>query len=186
VEPLPDAQTRPALGIRPGGPDDVDVLLALFDEAVAWMVARGQPEQWGSRPFSSQPQRVERVRGLARKELWIAEWDAEPVGALAIGSDAPAYVPPAPEPETYVHLLLTSRRRAGLGIGSALLDLARERAREAGTGLLRVDCWAGAQGRLVAYYARNGFTPTGTFAVGDWPGQVLEQRLTGVRAFSSS
>jgi GNAT superfamily N-acetyltransferase len=176
-----------ALSVRSGGPDDLEVLLALFDEAVAWMVARGQPEQWGSRPWSAQPQRVERVRGLTRQELWIAEWDGEPVGALALGPDAPAYVPPVREAETYVHLLISSRRAAGLGVGSALLDLARERARDSGRALLRVDCWAGAQGRLVAYYARNGFTPTDTFTVGDWPGQVLEQRLTGdVRTFSSS
>ena len=44
------------LSIRPGSPADYDALLALFDEAVAWMVARGQEGQWGSRPFSERPE----------------------------------------------------------------------------------------------------------------------------------
>ena len=29
-----------------------------------------------------------------------------------------------------------------------------------GIGLLRVDCWAGGDRRLVSYYASEGFTPT--------------------------
>jgi GNAT superfamily N-acetyltransferase len=166
------------LTIRPGRSDDFAPLLAMFDEAVAWMVARGQPGQWGDQPWSTQPRRVARVRGFTQEGLWIAECDGEPAGALKIGPTAPEYVPPAEEPECYVQLLLTSRRHAGEGIGSALLDLARERTRQARLRLLRVDCWAGAGGRLVAYYVRNGFTPTDTFTVGDWPGQVLEQRPT--------
>lgn len=43
--------------------------------------------------------------------------------------------------------------------------------------LLRVDCFAGGEGRLVEYYEARGFTPTETFVVGDWPGQVLERRV---------
>ena len=31
--------------IRRGGPGDADAVIALFDEAVAWMVARGQTGQ---------------------------------------------------------------------------------------------------------------------------------------------
>jgi hypothetical protein len=33
--------------IRPGIAADAPLLLALFDEAVAWLVTRGQPGQWG-------------------------------------------------------------------------------------------------------------------------------------------
>ncbi|CRK61942.1 Sortase and related acyltransferases [Alloactinosynnema sp. L-07] len=94
-------------------------------------------------------------------------------------SPAPEWIPPVDEQENYVRLLITSRTFTGRGVGAALLDFARERTRAAGIGLLRVDCWAGAEGELVAYYVRNGFTPTDTFVVdGTWHGQVLEQRLT--------
>ena len=40
------------IDIRKGSPADEQMLLRLFDEAVEWMVARGQSAQWGDRPFS--------------------------------------------------------------------------------------------------------------------------------------
>src|SRR3954465_5205598 len=49
--------------IRPGTPDDEGALLALFDEAVAWMVARGQTGQWGDRPFSQRAETGARAGG---------------------------------------------------------------------------------------------------------------------------
>ena len=164
--------------LRRGGADDLDLLLALFDEAVAWMVARGQPGQWGTEPWSTQPKRVARVRGLLDEgELWIAELDGTPAGAMVLGERPQRYVPPVEEPERYVHLLITSRARAGHGIGSALLDKARALTRADGVELMRVDCWAGGGGRLVDYYVRNGFTRAGTFDVDGWPGQILQQRV---------
>lgn len=71
-------------------------------------------------------------------------------------------------------------RHAGLGIGAALLAHAAEETRRAGVELLRVDCWAGGGGELVAFYERNGFAPASRFMSGDWPGQVLTHaaRLT--------
>jgi hypothetical protein len=39
--------------IREGTPADAGAVLALFDEAVRWLVARGQTGQWGTEPFSS-------------------------------------------------------------------------------------------------------------------------------------
>ncbi|WP_049576661.1 GNAT family N-acetyltransferase, partial [Streptomyces sp. SBT349] len=88
------------------------------------------------------------------------------------------YVAPADEPEAYVHLLVTDRRFAGRGVGGALLAHAVAETRRQGIGLLRVDCYAGDDGRLVAYYRGQGFTPTERFtARGDWPGQVLARRI---------
>ena len=43
--------------------------------------------------------------------------------------------------------------------------------------LLRVDCWAGGNRELVSYYERAGFTTTDAFLQGDWPGQLLVQKL---------
>ena len=166
--------------LRRGDANDVDALLALFDEAVAWMVARGQPDQWGTEPWSTNPKRVERVRGLGGSgELWIAEVDGKLAGALIVDDHPDDHVPTVDEPERYVRLLITSRALAGNGIGSTLLDKARDIARADGVELLRVDCWAGGGGKLVAYYERNGFTKSDTFDVDGWPGQVLAQRIAG-------
>ena len=53
------------IAIRPGRPADEDALLALFDEAVAWMIARGQTGQWGDRLFSERPESRGRVHEMA-------------------------------------------------------------------------------------------------------------------------
>jgi len=38
--------------IRPGGPGDIAAVLALGDEAVKWMNARGNTQQWGTAPWT--------------------------------------------------------------------------------------------------------------------------------------
>ena len=161
-----------ALRLRPGGPDDADAVLELFDEAIAWLVARGQTGQWGTEPASQRPRLRERVAGWAGGGgLWIAEDEGRAIGALVVG-ERPPHVAPVEEPELYVELLLTSRARAGEGIGALLVEHARALA---GERLLRVDCWAGAPA-LVAWYERQGFERSGTFDVEGWPGQVFAYR----------
>lgn len=165
--------------LRRGDLRDLPVLMGLHDEAVAWMVARGNTEQWGTEPWSEDPAKTAGVRNAVTDgELWFAEIDGEPVGALVVTDSAPAYTKAAPEPELYVRILISSRRHAGKKIGSALLRFARERAREQRAALLRLDCYAGGTGDLVRYYIDQGFTPTEPFTtITGWPGQLLEQRV---------
>lgn len=167
--------------IRRAGRDDVPAVLALLDGATEWLVARGRTDQWGTEPHSTSPRRVAQITDFADSGgLWAAEQDGRVVGALSVGPALP-YVPPTDEPELYVRLLVTDRKLAGHGIGSTLLDHARELAREAGVGLIRIDCFAGGDGALVRYYEGQGFTRTEAFAVpvndSEWLGQVLAQRL---------
>ena len=160
------------LQIRDGGEDDIRWLLGLFDEAVAWMVARGQHGQWGSEPFSKSPRRIAAVGGMVDSGgLRVAERDGEPVAALVVGI-APLYVPLPDMPELYINLLISSRRHAGNRIGSLLVRHAVAEAREREAEQLRVDCWARAPS-LVRWYCDQGFVPTATFDVGDWPGQIF-------------
>ncbi|MFI6784559.1 GNAT family N-acetyltransferase [Micromonospora sp. NPDC050276] len=166
--------------IRRGGPADASAVLAMLDSAVLWMNARGNTEQWGTTPFSEKPGGPELVDRYMTKNLpYIAEFDGTPAAALVLdsGPDPRAPIAPAGEPERYVRLLVSDRRFAGRNLGSALLAHAVEETRRAGVRLLRVDCWAGGGGELVAFYERHGFTPTDTFLSGSWPGQVLAQRV---------
>jgi len=170
-----------SLKIRPGDRHDVPTVLALLDRAIEWLVANGRTNQWGTEPHSTNPHRVEQIRGFAETGgLWLAEQDGRPVGVLSVGPALP-YVPAVDEPELYVRLLVTDRTVASQGVGATLLDHARSLAREQGVSLLRVDCFAGGDGALVRYYERQGFIRTDPFTVdkGDtqWPGQVLSQRL---------
>jgi GNAT superfamily N-acetyltransferase len=159
----------------------VPAVLDLLDKATEWLVARGQTDQWGTEPHSTNPHRVAQIEGFATDEgLWIAERDGRVVGALAVG-DAMSYIPPATEPELYIRLLVTDRASKGTGIGTDLLEHARTLARGLGVEMLRVDCFGGGDGALIRYYEKQGFTRSEPFGVpvsdSEWPGQVLFQRL---------
>lgn len=165
--------------IRRGGTADIPAVMAMGDEAVAWMVARGNTGQWGTEPWSANPRRRESItRYVDHGELWLAEPDGVPAGALITSSGPPDYVDAADEPELYVTLLITSRRQAGQGVGARLLAHARTLAEQRGLRLLRVDCHRAPDESLIRYYERNGFTRVRPFTVGDWPGQLLARRLT--------
>ncbi|MER7173821.1 GNAT family N-acetyltransferase [Streptomyces mesophilus] len=166
--------------IRSGSLADAPAVLDMLDAAVVWMNDRGNTEQWGTTPYSQTSGGVARVeRYTTENAAYIAELGGTPAGALVLDSGPSPLMPiaPAEEPERYIRLLVSDRRHAGLGIGAALLAHAAEETRRAGVELLRVDCWAGGGGELVAYYERNGFTPAGRFLSRGWPGQVLARRV---------
>jgi GNAT superfamily N-acetyltransferase len=165
-----------ALTIRPGDEADGPAVVALFDEAVAWLVKRGQTGQWGATPFAERPGIRERVHAFRiGGALYIAEREDVPVGVLVVGP-APAYAPPAPVPELYVTLLLSSRQAAGQGIGGALIGKAIELGYDQGAEVLRVDCWAHAPG-LVRWYEKQGFVRSSRFELNGWQGQIFSMRL---------
>ena len=173
-------ETDTSISIRRGGPEDVPAILGLLDGAVEWLVAQGRTGQWGTRSWSGNPKAVAMVRRYVDTGVpYIAEIGGEPVGTLTLTDSPGSYVPAVDEPERYVHLLASDRRFKGHGVGSALLAHAAEVTRRAGVSLLRVDCYAGDDRKLVAYYEGNGFTATEAFVVGEdrWPGQVLARRV---------
>jgi GNAT superfamily N-acetyltransferase len=165
--------------IRPGDESDLATIITIIDEAIAWMVSQGNTVQWGEAPWRGQPRRVDNIRNLlSTGELWMAEMDGEPAGAMIVSDQPMAYIKPVDEPELYVKLLVTSRRYAGNKIGEQLLAKAKAEAIAKGVCLMRVDCYAGHTGELVKYYERNGFVRAETFtAIPDRPVQILTQRL---------
>jgi GNAT superfamily N-acetyltransferase len=145
---------------RTGSIADTDAVLALFDANVAWLVERGRSGQWGSEPWSENPKLVDFVRDLLTSGVvTIAEIDGDVVGASVVMDHPMPYVPAIDEPERYLELLIASPAHRGKQIGHRLIELARESTVADGIGLLRVDCWAGGDRRLVAYYTSEGFTP---------------------------
>jgi len=168
------------VAIRPGAESDAVALMSMWDRAVAWLVARGQTMQWGAEPVSERPGSRERALAWATSSMMrVAEIDGHTVGVSVIGDTPPSHVPAIVSRETYLHFLLTDRDHAGKGIGSDLVRRAAADAREAGSAILRVDCWAGAPS-LVAWYERQGFVRSDSFTVdvrGGWHGQVFEMIL---------
>ncbi|MFF3758995.1 GNAT family N-acetyltransferase [Streptomyces sp. NPDC002185] len=164
--------------IRKGGADDLPAILAILDSAVVWLNDKGITAQWGTESFSARAKAVEQVeRTMSEGDPWIAEIDGVPAGTMTLTPHPGPHVPPAGEPEVYVRLLATDARFHGHGVGAALLAHAEAETRRQEVSLLRVDCFAGSEGRLIAYYEGRGFTRTEPFRVGDWPGQILERRL---------
>ncbi|MFE0702018.1 GNAT family N-acetyltransferase [Streptomyces sp. NPDC058872] len=164
--------------IRKAGAEDLPAMLSVLDSAVVWLNGKGITAQWGTEPFSERSEAVEQVRRTAAEgDPWIVEVDGEPAGVMTLTPHPGRHVPPAAEPEVFVRLLATDARFHGRGVGAALLEHAAAETRRQGVSLLRVDCFAGSGGRLVAYYEGQGFTRTEAFVVDDWPGQVLERRF---------
>src|SRR5579885_534828 len=78
------------LTIRAGGDADGQAVVNLFDEAVAWLVDRGQTGQWGATPFAERPGLRERVHGFRiGGGLYIAERHDVPIGVLVVGPSPP-------------------------------------------------------------------------------------------------
>ncbi|MFC4118100.1 GNAT family N-acetyltransferase [Nonomuraea zeae] len=163
--------------LRPGGPGDVAAVLHMFDSAVTWLVSQGRTGQWGTEPFTGNPRRTEQVTSWATGGgMQIADIDGHPAGCIVVGPPHD-YVAPAAEPELYVQALVIDQQHAGHAIGRTLLDWALQEAKARQAALLRVDCYAGDDGRLVTYYERCGFTRAEPFTVGEWPGMLLQRRL---------
>ncbi|MFJ2867137.1 GNAT family N-acetyltransferase [Kitasatospora sp. NPDC087314] len=170
--------------IRTGGPEDVPAILALLDGAVGWLAGQGRTGQWGDQSFSSIPARVEQIAQYGTEPFLIrlAEDDeGRAVGSCVLSEQRGKYIPAVDERELFIRNLVTDRSRKGSGIGAALIADAVEEARRRGIGLLRVDCYGGADRKLVSQYRALGFTETESFEVeqpsGIWPGQVLAIRL---------
>jgi len=84
------------LSVRRGGPNDGEVLIDVFDDAVASLVARGQPEQCGTEPFSKRYTKLLLTRrrcagqGLGTRLIEIARHEARVAGHDGHGSMRPA------------------------------------------------------------------------------------------------
>jgi ribosomal protein S18 acetylase RimI-like enzyme len=168
--------------VRTGVAADMARVTPLYDQAVRWLADRGRGGQWGTEPWSRQPEMIASLERVIRAGgLRVAETeDGDLIGTLWV-TQAPRYVTQAAEPELYLGHLVVDRRHAGRGVGRALLDAAEEEAAERGARQLRLDCWAAGDQALVHYYERAGFTRTEQISLpaaqGRWKGTVLTRRI---------
>ena len=166
--------------------DDAAPVLRMFDGIMEWLVGQGRTGQWGTELWSTQPDLVEKVEGrILRGEMRVAVDEDEPntvLGVVSLTEQCATYVSPPPEPELFINLLGTSRAAKGRNVGGLLLEEARDEARRRGLRLVRVDCFAGEDGKLAAWYVSQGFSPVENVVVKreglpDWPGLLLAQYL---------
>lgn len=164
-------------------PGQVDDVLAVLDEAAAWLRGRGV-EQWPSR---FEPSWVEGA--VSRGETWLALVGGTVSGTVTLDQSDPVWDGLPGAAALYVHRMAV--RRPAAGLGAVILEWAADVARRQGRAALRLDCVA-ANRRLRAYYEAAGFAHRGDVKVAGAPGQRLdegpvtvvsryEQRLAQVR-----
>lgn len=155
---------------------DIDTIMAWRRERTAWLRELGS-DQW---PYPL-PRKAIAATVMAG-QTWIVRDGESPVGTitLATASDVDDLWKPDEDPEPlwypaddatdalYAAKAMVPRDRAGLGLGSEMLDWAAGRAFDAGLTWLRFDAWTTNE-RLHAYYQRLGFTLV----------RIVESRVSG-------
>jgi GNAT superfamily N-acetyltransferase len=170
--------------IGPATPHELDDVLAVLDDAAAWLQAIGVTEQWPA-SFSGDPAWVARFSSwVADGRLFIAR-DAAGAAAGCFrlmpndrhiwGDDGGANL--------YLHSLAVRRASAGDGVAAAMLAWACDYAGSHGAEELRLDCWAG-NDRLVRYYADAGFEPRGVEHVVEGEGGLWSMPAYWVAKFA--
>jgi GNAT superfamily N-acetyltransferase len=150
------------LRIVPATPDDLPTLLAILDEAAAWLHSIGVTEQWPA-SFSASPQWVAFYESfIAQGKVFLARIDGQPSGSYVL--DGPPHRdgthrvwPGGSDGALMLYQLAVRRKYAGKGVATQMLDWAVGHARRSGLQELRLDCWAGNE-RLKRYYSDAGFT----------------------------
>jgi ribosomal protein S18 acetylase RimI-like enzyme len=157
-------------------------MLRLMDDRTEWLASQGRTKQWGTERQSDRPDRIEGATKMARSGgTWVAfekgPSSEQVLGVLAVG-DAASYVSPPTEPELYINYLITDPKQGGgRGLGTMLVEKAKALAKEKGVRVIRLDCYAGGDGKLVRWYESQGFQKQEAFEAKGWPGQVLTMWL---------
>ncbi len=142
-------------------PADVGDVLAVLDEAAAWLRASGV-DQW---PDHFESTWVESA--IERGETWLARLDGVVAGTITLDWEDPLWSD-LDEPAGYVHRMAV--RRSATGLGAVLLDWAVATSQALGCDQLRLD-FVSSNTRLRSYYESRGFQHQGDVPVGGAPGQ---------------
>ena len=117
-------------------PGQAGEVLAVLDEAAAWLQGRGV-EQWPSRFEQSWVEGADR-----RGETWLALAGGTVRGTVTLDYGDPVW-DDLPAAALYVHRMAV--RRSAAGLGTVILRWAAGVAREQGREALRLDCWPAAR-----------------------------------------
>jgi hypothetical protein len=114
---------------------DVDAVLALLNEASAWLIGRGI-QQWPS-PFP----RTVVERDLKTHAVWLATIDGRPIATASTLTSDPMFWGDQPDSAWYLHRL--ARCRDVSGGGRQLLRWVELQATRSGVKYVRLDCGVG-------------------------------------------
>ena len=166
------------LVLRRATPGDFEAVRGLLREASRWLGTRNT-DQWAV-PWPDENGRNTNIkRAIRAGRTWIVLHDkSQPAATLTASPNHHGIWPEADgrEPAVYVRRITVSRRFAGKGLGSQLLDWAGLRASgEYGARWVRVDVWTTNE-KLHEYYLAQGFKERGRCPIPNYPSAVLFQK----------
>jgi GNAT superfamily N-acetyltransferase len=141
-----------SITVRQAQRGDVHVVEELLIEAARWVDALGEV-MWEEGELAAGRVAAEVEEG----QFFLAVVDGEPGGAIKFQLEDRLFWPDLPQPDSaFVHRLVVGRRYKGLGVSTALLQWAVDRATSMGKRYLRLDCDA-SRPKLRVLYERFGF-----------------------------
>lgn len=171
---------RRELTIVPATPEEIELVVAILNEAAQWIVDRAA-EGW--RPGQWRKERL--LEAIERGETFLARRDGRVVATISLQWMDELFWGTSPADAGYVHRLAVATRAHGSGIGRRLLAWAERVAIERGRSLIRLDC-ACENPRLRAYYEALGFSLRGektlTGRWGTYCAALYEKALTAKEA----
>jgi len=145
----------PQLTITQASPNDLPVVMAILDEAAAWLVAKGI-DQWPSPQPQGLWRKIERSIEASTVYVVYHEGHEEPIATLRLEWND-GYWPEDAELGGYIHSLAIRTAAHGQGIGKAIIEWAKMEVQARGRHYLRLDCLA-RNPNLCGYYEKLGFS----------------------------
>ena len=161
---------------------DLPAVLGLINEASEWLRTKGT-DQW-EQPWPSEPERDMRVlTGLRNGKTWIVRDGNVAAATVTIANSYnpkvwgnPGSTCDLSEKAVYVHRLIISRKYAGSGLGTELINWAGLRGKRKNRAKwIRIDVWTSNQA-LHAFYKSIGFADCGRCPDPDYPSGALFQK----------
>jgi GNAT superfamily N-acetyltransferase len=133
--------------------DDIVEVAAMWTRSAAWLLSKNL-DQW------QYPVKWDNIRRtVADGTCWlVTDRDGRAIGTITVEFKADPYwdLSDGPDNALYVHRMVVEADARGGELGSALLDWAARRARQAGKSWLRLDAWK-SNPALHQYYLDRGF-----------------------------
>jgi GNAT superfamily N-acetyltransferase len=145
--------------IRRASVDDVELLVGIRNESVAYKVALGDLA-WGKGGWT---EAVARQR-IEFNEWYLIELDETPVGMLSLSWEDQKYWGPQDPDAGYAHGISVRDGFHGVGVGSYAIDWCANQVRANRRNRLRLDCDV-KNAKLCAYYESLGFARVATKAI---------------------
>ncbi len=163
------------LEVVPAVEGDLDVVLAVLEEAAEWLVKKGIEGPWRPGFFSRQAFADQ----IGRGEVYVSRLGEGIVGTITLQWRDDLFWPGALSDAGYMHKLAVRPAYMGKGLGLQMVEWAIGTARAAGKKFLRLDCLAGNR-KIREYYEKAGFTHLNDVEVAGWKFSLYQKNLDQV------